>query len=149
MAKLYLPEWLTIISAVLMILLVLFGAFITGFKTIFIYLLILTILLIIYILSYVFESHFNEYGEKILDNNEELLKLEKDHSALIWAFANGIGIAFLIPGLSLIQTNPTLAILGLILLIVGELIYSLMYYPRYFLLLKRIKINSLLNTKKK
>lgn len=98
------------------------------------------VLLLIYVLTYIFGINLFEYGEIGLKDDEELLKLEKDNSAILWAFSSGIGLAFLIPGLNLISDNPWMAIIGLIMLSLSNLIYEMFYYPRYALLVRKRKI---------
>lgn len=146
MAKIKFLEWMALIPTIFMILILVFLWWATGFRTILGYLLVIMILLGIYISSYVFGPKIFEYGETELKDDEELLKLEKDHAALLWAFSNGAGITFLLSGLSKISQNPLEAIIGLVLLIGGQLIYEMFYLPRYAFLIRKRKIS--LDTKK-
>ena len=91
-------------------------------------------------MSVIFGTNIFEWGEKSLSNNKEVLKLEKEHASLLGTFSTGIGIAFLIPGLTKIAENPLMATIGLILLIIGNLIFEAFYYPRYSLLIRKAKI---------
>ena len=140
MAKIHWSQWMGIIPFLLLIGLLFFG-FITTLNPIILNLIFVTVLLLIYFSTSIFGMKLFEYGEKDIKRDDiEILKLEKEHSALILAIVSGIGIAFLIPGLQRISENPLTALIGLGLLSLGNLIYEMFYYPRYALLIRKRKI---------
>ena len=140
--KIEIYQWITIILTIILVCLIALLGLIIGFNKIFFYILVIAILLALYVLSYLFEPQLFEYGEtQIKWNDEEILKLEKDNCALIWAFTNGAGIAFILTGLPKIAQSPLEAGIGLTLLIIGNLIYNYAYRPRYALLIRKRKIN--------
>ena len=147
MGKIKFAEWMTLVPTIVMVILIFFLWIVTGFKVVLFYILIIVILLAIYILTYTLERAIFEYGEKDMKEDIELLKLEKEHSALLWGFVNGVGIAFLISGLPKIATNPLEAMMGIILLTAGNLIYDMFYFPRYALLVRKRKIDLMLKKK--
>lgn len=148
MNKIKFSQWLILIPIFIFVTSFLTLLLIVGFNTLIFYISILTLLLVIYILTYTFEENLWEYGENQIEEDKELLQLEKDHSVIMWAFVNAVGIAFLIDGMPNIAEKPLSAILGLILLIVGNLIYDFAYYPRYIMLVRKRKIELDLEKKK-
>ncbi|MBU2576518.1 MAG: hypothetical protein KKF50_02250 [Nanoarchaeota archaeon] len=136
MTKVHWTQWVGAIPFLFLIGLLIFGYLITGF-TIILNLIFVAILLLIYVSTYLFANNFFDFAEAGLSNDIELLKLEKENSAILWAFSNGIGIAFLISGLQVASENPLMIIIGLGMLSVGNLVYELFYYPRYALLVKK------------
>jgi len=138
MAKIHWTQWLGIIPFIILIGLLLLGYFVTGI-TIILNLIFISLLLLVYLLTYVFGINFFELGEKDIKDDVELLKLEKNHIALLWLSINGVGIAFLIPGMANLLETPLMAVMGLILLSIGNLIWEMFYYPRYTLLVRKRK----------
>ncbi|MBU1129249.1 MAG: hypothetical protein KJ949_01300 [Nanoarchaeota archaeon] len=139
MKKIHWSEWMGIIPFLIVICLLIWGYHITS-NPVILNLIIISFLLLIYLLTYSFGLKLFEFWESNLKNDVELLKLEKDNLALLWAFSSGIGIAFLIPGMSIISENPLMATMGLILLSVGNLIWQTFYYPRYAFLVRKREI---------
>lgn len=138
MVKIHWSQWLGAIPFVILTILLLIGYFATGI-TIILNLIFVSFLLLIYILTYVFGPNFFELGERDMGDDVELLKLEKNNLALLWASTSGIGIAFLISGMANIAETPLMATMGLFLLSVGNLIWMMFYYPRYALLVRKRK----------
>ncbi len=138
MAKIHWTQWVSAIPFVLLIILLLIGYLATGI-TIILNLIIVSFLFLIYILTYIFGVNFFELGERDMKDDVELLKLEKNNMALLWASTSGVGIAFLIPGMANLSETPLMATIGLFLLSVGNLIWMMFYYPRYAFLVRKRK----------
>jgi len=150
MAKIHWSQWMGTVPFILLLVLLAMGYFITGI-TVILNLIFVSFLLLIYICTYIFSMNLFEFGEGNMKDDVKLLRLEKDNAAILWAFSSGIGIAFLIPGLSVVPNNPLMAVVGLIMLSIGNLVYEMFYYPRYALLIRKrlIEICLLKNGQKK
>ncbi|PIN89922.1 hypothetical protein COU60_02410 [Candidatus Pacearchaeota archaeon CG10_big_fil_rev_8_21_14_0_10_34_76] len=144
MGKIRGREWLGLIPSIMTTLVLGIIWIITGFQKPITYYLIVIILFFIYLLTHTFWFYIFEWGESKLKYDEELIKLEKTDSAMLWGFTIATGFSFIFAGIEKIGTNPTITIMGLIILIVGNLIYYGVYFPRYrYLVRKRlIALNS-------
>lgn len=136
MEKIHWSQWMGVVPFIILIAL-LVGSYFISYNRIILNLIFVAILLSFYSLTFIFGLNIFEFGESNLSDDVELLKLEKDNAALLWAFANGVGIAFLIPGLQIISEKPLMSLIGLVLLSVGNLISDMFYYPRYALLVRK------------
>lgn len=54
-------------------------------------------------------------------------------------YISGAGFTFLVGGIPLFSENPALAISGIFFLTIGNLIYNVLYYPKYRMLFRRRK----------
>jgi len=139
MKKIHWSQWMGIVPFIFLLAILIFGYIITGGLTTILNLIFIAFLLAIYFITHILGEQIFEFGESNLKNDVELLKLEKDDSTILWALTNGVGIAFLIPGMNIMSTNPLMAIIGLVFLSIGNLVYEMFYHPRAaFLIRKRL-----------
>ncbi|NPE26931.1 hypothetical protein HNV12_02930 [Methanococcoides sp. SA1] len=147
MKKIHWSQWMGIVPFIFLILLLIFGYIITE-KVVILNLIFITILLSIYAITYLLGEQVFEFGESNLRDDEELLKLEKDDAAILWGLTNGAGIAFLIPGMNIMPTDPWMSVIGLSFLSIGNLVYEMFYHPRAaYLIRKRVIALDLKNNK--
>ena len=121
-----------------LLLIVLLGIlwWITG-NTIVFYVWALFILIAMYFTTHLFFDNLFSFGEKNMVDDEELLKLEINEASLYWGFLGGAGFSFLTAGLATFAQNPLPAFIGFIFLILGNLIFNILYYPRQRLLIRK------------
>jgi len=141
--KIIFRKWMGILPAIIILLISLSLWFLSSLNIEQVPLILIAILLLVYYLTFSYSGELFDFGQLKLINDEKILQLEKDNTIYILAWLNGIGIAFLIPGLNIISTYPIMAFSGFILIIIANIIYNMNYLPVYFLL----KINAYLDYK--
>ena len=149
MAKIQKIQWIGIAPFIVLIGFLTILWYLTGFNKAIFYILALVIVTLMYLSTHLFFYNLFEIGEKNLPNDKEILILEKEEASLWWMYISGAGFTFLVAGIPLFNTKPSFAIVGLILLTVGNLVFNIFYYPRYRLLYRKRLIKILEEKKKK
>jgi len=150
MAKISFRKALGILPGALIFIIALILWFLVDFqnKLILLPTLIMALLLFLYYLTFQFAEELFDFGQLKLRDDEKILELERNHIIYNLAWLNGVGIAFLIPGLDVISTSPIMALSGFILIILGNVVYNMEYLPRYFLLKIKAEVDYEKNRKR-
>ena len=145
MVKIKAVQWIGLIPFFISITLLGIVWYFTGFNKIIFYILALIIFTVMYFSTHLFFYNLFEWGENKITDDKELIILEKEETSLWWMYVSGAGFTFLAGGIPVFDKYPHIAIIGLIFLIIGNLIYNVLYYPRYRLLYRKRLIQRELN----
>lgn len=85
----------------------------------------------VYTTVYTFQEKMSSWVQNKMKLDEKLQQLIKEDASLLWAYVSGMGVAFLIPGLTPSSGGNIVFLLGaMIFFIIGEFVYALHYLPR-------------------
>ncbi len=85
---------------------------------------------LVYALTHILAMFFFEIGESKMKDDNELIKLQKEDSAMLWGFLTSTGFAFFFGGLAS-PNNVSLLVSGIVILSIGNILYYSYYFPRY------------------